>query len=232
VLELGGNAAVIVHEDADLELAVRQCVQGAFAYSGQVCISVQRIFLHEKVADAFTRRFVEAAAKLTMGDPADERTDIGPLIDDAAAERVAGWVQEAKDKGARVLLGGTREGRMMKPTVLEGVDRSLAIDCREAFGPVVNLHRYKDGGEAVDAVNASRYGLQAGVFTRDLGLVLRAFDGLEVGGVIVNDAPTFRVDTMPYGGTKDSGLGREGVRYAIEHFTETRLLAIHPPKDA
>ncbi|MFG0317991.1 MAG: aldehyde dehydrogenase family protein [Planctomycetota bacterium JB042] len=229
VLELGGNAAVVVHEDADLEAAVRQSVTGAFAYAGQVCISVQRVFVHEAVADEFTERFVDATEKLVVGDPLDEKTDVGPLIDDENAARVESWIEEARARGARVLTGGSRQGRLLLPTVLEGVDPSLPVDCAEAFGPVVNLHRYADFADAIDRVNRSRYGLQAGVFTRDLGRALSAFDELEVGGVILNDAPTFRVDSMPYGGTKDSGIGREGVKYAVEHFTEPRLLVVNPP---
>lgn len=229
VLELGGNAAVIVHEDADLDLAVRQTVSGAFAFSGQVCISVQRVFLHQKIAEAFTTRLVEATERLVVGDPLDETTDIGPLIDDDNAARIEAWVDEAKNRGARVLTGGNRQGRLFLPTVLDGVDPSLPVDCAEVFGPVVNLHRYSDFGDALDRVNRSRFGLQVGVFTRDVGRVFTAFDELEVGGVILNDAPTFRVDSMPYGGTKDSGLGREGVKYAIEHFTEPRLLVVNPP---
>lgn len=229
VLELGGNAAAIVHHDADLGLAVRQCVQGAFAYAGQVCISVQRILVQERVFARFRDALVEGARALVLGDPLDERTDVGPVIDDASAERLEAWLQEAVQRGARLLCGGERDGRLLRPAVLEGVDPALPLDACEAFGPVVNLHPYRDFQEAVAQANRSRYGLQAGVFTRDLGLALRAFDDLEVGGVILNDAPTFRVDSMPYGGTKDSGIGREGVRYAIRHFTETRLLAVHIP---
>jgi acyl-CoA reductase-like NAD-dependent aldehyde dehydrogenase len=231
VLELGGNAAAIVHKDADLEHAVRACVMGAFTYSGQVCISVQRIFVQDSIFDAFADRFVKATGKLVIGDPMEEITDVGPMIDDENAARIEQWIHEAKQHGARVLAGGERRGRLVDPTVLTEVDRGLSIDCREAFGPVVNLHRYKEFDEAIAHVNDSRYGLQAGVFTRDLGVALRAYDHLDVGAVILNDAPTFRVDTMPYGGTKDSGLGREGVRYAIEHCTSPRLLAVHAPYD-
>lgn len=231
VLELGGNAAAVVHRDADLDLAVNQCLAGAFAFSGQVCISIQRIFLHQEIADSFTERFVAGAEKLTIGDPLDEKTDLGPLIDAKDVERILGWIEEAKNRGARVLCGATRQGQALRPTVLEQVDPNLAIDACEAFGPTVNLHRYEQFSEAVEGVNRSRFGLQAGLFSRDLGVVLRAFDEFEVGGVVVNDAPTFRVDSMPYGGTKDSGMGREGVRHAIEHFTEPRLLAINPPRE-
>lgn len=231
VLELGGNAAAIVHHDADVKQAVKQCLLGAFSYSGQVCISVQRIFVHEAVADGFTEALVNGAKALILGDPLDERTDLGPVIDDANAARIVSWIDEATGRGARVLCGGRRDGRLVQPTVLDRVDPTASIDCAEAFGPVVNVHRYKDAGDVIERVNRSRYGLQAGIFTRDLGFALRAFDELEVGGVILNDAPAFRVDNMPYGGTKDSGIGREGVRYAIEHFTEPRLLAVHLPRE-
>lgn len=231
VLELGGNAAAIVHKDADLDLAVRACVTGAFTYAGQVCISVQRVMVHDSIYKAFTERFVQATGKLVIGDPMEEITDVGPMIDDENAARIEQWIHEAKQHGARVLAGGERRGRLVDPTVLADVDRGLSIDCREAFGPVVNLHRYKEIDEAIAHVNDSRYGLQAGLFTRDLGVALRAYEHLEVGAVVLNDAPTFRVDTMPYGGMKDSGIGREGVRYAIEHYTEPRLLAVHMPHD-
>ncbi len=231
VLELGGNAAVVVHRDADVELAARTCAAGAFAYAGQVCISVQRIFVHADVYDRFREAIVRRTSALVVGDPLSDRTDVGPMIDDENAERIEAWIADATSHGAAILAGGSREGRMVQPTVLEGVAPDLAIDCQEAFGPVVNLHRYERFDDALDRVNRSRYGLQAGVFTRDLGCALRAFDELQVGGVILNDVPTFRVDSMPYGGTKDSGLGREGVKYAIEHFTERRILAVSTPKE-
>jgi len=225
-LELGGNAAVIVHEDADLDLAVERSVAGAFAYSGQVCISVQRIYLHEKIADEFTRRFLERAGKLVVGDPMDEKTDLGPMIDESALRKTQEWVDEAVKGGARLLCGGRRDGRCFPPTVLEGVRPEMKVHCQEAFAPLVNLYRYREFSEAMAAVNGTAYGLQAGLFTRDAGRIFRAFEELEVGGVIVNDAPTWRVDHMPYGGEKDSGLGREGVRYAIEEMTQLRLLAL------
>jgi glyceraldehyde-3-phosphate dehydrogenase (NADP+) len=227
LLELGGNAAVVVHEDADLDLAVERTVQGAFAYSGQVCISVQRVYLHEAVADAFTQKFLERTRKLVLGDPLDEKTDLGPMIDDGAARKTQEWVDEAVRGGARLLAGGRREGRFFAPTVLEGVRPEMKVHGAEAFAPLVNLYRYREFPEALRAVNDSAYGLQAGVFTRDVGRVFHAFEALEVGGVIVNDAPTYRVDHMPYGGEKDSGQGREGVRYAIEEMTELRLLALN-----
>jgi glyceraldehyde-3-phosphate dehydrogenase (NADP+) len=226
LLELGGNAAVVVHEDADLGLAVERAVAGAFAYAGQVCISIQRIYVHEPVAAEFTRRLVEKASGLVVGDPLDEKTDLGPMIDEAAARKAEEWVAEAARGGARILLGGARQGRVFPPTVLEGVPTSARIHCEEAFAPVVNLYRYRSFDEALGAVNDSAYGLQAGVFTRDVGRIFRAFEELEVGGVIVNDSPSWRLDSMPYGGEKDSGQGREGVRYAIEEMTALRLLAL------
>jgi acyl-CoA reductase-like NAD-dependent aldehyde dehydrogenase len=226
-LELGGNAAVVVHEDADLDLAAERAVTGAFAYSGQVCISVQRIYLHEKIADAFTQKLLERTKKLVVGDPMDEKTDLGPMIDEGAARKTQEWVDEAVSGGAKVLCGGKREGRFFQPTVLENVQPAMKVHCAEAFAPLVNLYRYREFPEALAAVNDSPYGLQAGVFTRDVGRIFRAFEALEVGGVIVNDVPTWRVDSMPYGGEKDSGLGREGVRYAIEEMTELRLLALN-----
>lgn len=226
-LELGGNAALVVHEDADLDRAAERAVFGAFAYSGQVCISVQRVYLHEKIADAFTQKFLERTKKLVMGDPLQEKTDLGPMINEAALEKTGAWVDEAVKGGARLLAGGKRDGRFFPPTVLEGVKREMKVHCSEVFAPVVNFYRYREFPEALAAVNDSPYGLQAGVFTRDVGRVFQAFEALEVGGVILNDAPTWRVDPMPYGGVKDSGQGREGLIYAIEEMTELRLLALN-----
>jgi len=226
-LELGGNAAVIVESDADLDLAVERTVAGAFAYSGQVCISVQRLYLHEKIADAFTRKFLERAKKLVLGDPFDEKTDLGPMIDEKSLERTQAWVDEAARGGASVLCGGKRDGRFFPPTVIEGVKPEMKVHCAEVFAPIVNLYRYRDFPEALAAVNDSPYGLQAGVFSRDIGRIFQAFEQLEVGGLIVNDVPTWRVDSMPYGGEKESGQGREGVRYAIEEMTQLRLLALN-----
>ncbi len=227
VLELGGNAAVIVHSDADLDRAAERCAIGAFAYAGQVCISVQRVLVHESVHDAFTSRLVERTRSIGVGDPSADSVDVGPMIDDDNAARIEGWIAEARAGGANVWCGGTRSGRLVAPAVLSGVPDSASLAREEAFGPTVDVSPYARLDDAIAAVNRSRFGLQAGVFTSDLEVALRAFDGLDVGGLILNDAPTFRVDTMPYGGVKDSGLGREGVAYAIEHFTERKLLAIH-----
>lgn len=226
-LELGGNAAVIVESDADLDQAVDRAVTGSFAYSGQVCISVQRIYLHEKIADAFTAKFLERTKRLVLGDPFDEKTDIGPMIDEKALARTQAWVDEAVTGGAALLCGGRRDGRFFPPTVLANVKPGMQVHCGEVFAPIVNLYRYADFPAALAAVNDSPFGLQAGVFARDVGRIFQAFEALEVGGVIVNDVPTWRVDSMPYGGEKESGQGREGVRYAIEEMTQLRLLALN-----
>ncbi|MBI4566058.1 MAG: aldehyde dehydrogenase family protein [Planctomycetes bacterium] len=226
LLELGGNAAVVIHEDADLDRALERSVTGAFAYAGQVCISVQRIYVHEPVFEVFARRFVEKARSLVSGDPLDEKVDLGPLLNEAAAERVETWIREALDGGAKALCGGRRRRQFVEPTVLVDVRPDMKVHRCEVFGPVANLYRYRDWEEALKKVNDSPYGLQAGIFTRDVGRIFRAFEALDVGGVIVDDAPTFRVDHMPYGGEKLSGLGREGVRYAIEEMTQLRLLAL------
>ena len=225
-LELGGNAAVVVHEDADLELAAERCVAGGFAYAGQICISVQRIYVHEAVAGVFAAKVVDKAKKLVTGDPMDEKTDLGPMIDEEAAKRAEWWIEEALAEGAISLLGGRRDGRFLPATVLENVPKTSKIHCAEAFAPVVNLYRYKDFDAALREVNDSAFGLQAGIFTRDVGRILRAHRELEVGGVLANEIPSWRLDTMPYGGEKESGLGREGVKYAIEEMTQLRLLML------
>jgi glyceraldehyde-3-phosphate dehydrogenase (NADP+) len=229
VLELGGNAGAIVDDSADLEWAVRRLLVGAFAYAGQVCISVQRLLVHEQVWDAFMERFVAAAAQMRMGDPMDPETDLGPMVDAQAAERTERWVREAVEEGARVLVGGTADGRFFPPTVLVDADRRSQVCSEEAFAPLVVVFPFSDIESALAEVNASRYGLQAGIFTNDLQHAWRAFEALDVGGVIVNDVPTYRADHMPYGGVKASGLGREGVRWAIEHMTELRIMVLARP---
>jgi acyl-CoA reductase-like NAD-dependent aldehyde dehydrogenase len=226
VLELGGNAAVIVDEDADLDDAVARILVGAFYQSGQSCIKAQRILVHERVFVAFREKLVEGTRALAMGDPKDERTFIGPLISVAEAERLERWIGEARASGARVLCGGRREGAMLEPTLLENVPKHLPVCAKEAFGPVAVLSTFSSFEAALAEVNDSTYGLQAGVFTRDLTKALQAWDTLEVGGVILGDIPSFRADQMPYGGIKDSGLGREGIRFAIEDMTEIRMLVI------
>lgn len=231
VLELGGNAACIVDADQRdrLDYVVERLVFGAFYQSGQSCISVQRILVHEDLYAELRERFVAKVSSLVAGDPRDEKTFIGPMIDEKEASRLDGWIQEAVRSGAKLLCGGKRTGAMLEATVLENVDAAQNVSCQEAFGPVALLQPYRDFDEAVRAVNDSTFGLQAGVFTYDVRKAMRAWDELEVGGVVVGDVPSFRVDNMPYGGVKDSGLGREGIRYALEDMTEIRLLVMRDP---
>jgi acyl-CoA reductase-like NAD-dependent aldehyde dehydrogenase len=226
ILELGGNAACIVDEDVDLKDAVDRIIVGAFYQSGQSCISVQRILVHERVYDELRDRLVAATKALKMGDPKVEETFIGPMISEDEAKRLESWINDAEQAGGRVLCGGRRDGVMLEAALLENVPKDQPLCAEEAFGPVAVLDRFSDFDAALDEVNNSRYGLQTGVFTRDVYKIQRAWDRLEVGGVIIGDAPSWRVDNMPYGGVKDSGLGREGVRYAIEDMTEPRLLVI------
>lgn len=226
VLELGGNAAVIVDRDADLEDVVDRIAFGAFYQSGQSCIGVQRIIVHEEVYETLRDRLVAKAGTLVVGDPHDRATFIGPMIDVKEAERLERWVGEAVAGGATLLCGGGRQGAMLQATLLEDVDRAATIVREEAFGPVAILSRFTDFDAALAEVNDSKFGLQAGIFTRDLFKALDAWDLLDVGGVVINDVPSYRVDNMPYGGVKDSGLGREGVRFAMEDMTEIRNLVI------
>ncbi|MCC6160525.1 MAG: aldehyde dehydrogenase family protein [Deltaproteobacteria bacterium] len=225
-LELGGNAACVVDRDADIEDAAARIVVGAFYQSGQSCISVQRIFVHADVHESFREILVGKMRALVMGDPKDEATFIGPMISEAEAHRVDHWVQTAVGRGARLLCGGGRDGAMMSATLLENVPDDEPLFADEAFGPVAILEPFTDFDAALRRVNASRFGLQAGVFTRDIDRAMRAWDRLEVGGVVIGDVPSWRVDHMPYGGVKDSGLGREGIRFAIEEMTEVRLMAL------
>ena len=227
VLELGGNAAVIVDADADVEVAAERAATGGFAYAGQSCIAVQRIYVHERRWDEFLASFLDRVRALVVGDPMDERTAVGPLISEGDVERMETWTQEAVDRGAQVLCGGTRASdRIFSPTVLTSVPADAKICAEEAFGPVVIVERVRNLDEALTAVNQSAFGLQAGLFTSAIEAALTAFERLDVGGVLINDVPTYRIDHMPYGGVKDSGLGREGPRYAIEDMTELRLLVI------
>lgn len=226
VLELGGNAAVIIDADADLEDAVERVVFGAFYQSGQSCIGVQRIIVHEAVYEEFKKRLVAKTKTLIAGDPREEETFVGPMIDVKEAKRLDTWIQESTSKGAKLLCGGKREGAMLEATLLEGVDRDTKIYREEAFGPVAIISKFSDFKAALDEVNDSKFGLQAGIFTRDLYKMLMAWDHLDVGGVVIGDVPSYRVDNMPYGGVKDSGLGREGIRFAIEDMTEIRNLVI------
>jgi len=229
VLELGGNAGAIVDASADLDWAVKRVLVGAFAFSGQVCISVQRLMVHEEVWEPFMERFVAATTALVSGDPLDPATDIGPMVDADAVERTERWVGEAVADGAKVLTGGTADGLFFRPTVMTDVPRTAQVCSEEAFAPLVVVFPFTDIEEAFAEINASRFGLQAGVFTNDLAHSWRAFEALDVGGVVLNDVPTYRVDHMPYGGVKDSGIGREGLRWAIEDMTELRLLVVAQP---
>ncbi|HAN17694.1 MAG: aldehyde dehydrogenase [Bacteroidetes bacterium GWC2_33_15] len=224
VLELGGNAGVIVSETADLNLAAKKCVVGGFAYSGQVCIHVQRIFVHEKVFSQFIDLFIELTKNLEKGDPCDEKTDISSMIDLENAIRVEEWVNEAVANGAKILHGGKRVNAFFEPTLITGTKPDMKVCALEIFGPVVAIEKISDFNQAVQLINNSEYGLQAGVFTNTISEMNKAFNELEVGGVIINDVPTFRVDHMPYGGIKNSGFGREGIKYAIFEMLEPRLM--------
>lgn len=225
-LELGGNAAVIVHSDADLAYAAQRCVAGGFSYAGQTCISVQRILVQQSVFDQFTKLLVDGVHKLKLGDPMHDDTDIPPLIRESDAIRAVQWIEEAVQSGAKLLCGGKRKGSLVEPAVLTETTPEMRVNSAEVFAPVVTVEPYDDFRDAVRQVNHSSYGLQAGVLTRDAGLIQFAFEELEVGGVIVGDVPSFRVDQMPYGGMKDSGLGREGLRYSIEDMTERKLMVM------
>jgi acyl-CoA reductase-like NAD-dependent aldehyde dehydrogenase len=226
VLELGGNAAVVIDQDADLDDAVERTVFGAFYQSGQSCIGVQRIVVHEAVYDSFKEKLVAKTRTLIAGDPHDENTFVGPMIDVREAERLEGWINEAVSRGAKLLCGGKRDGAMLEATLLEDVDPDTNLNKEEAFGPAAFLVRFSTWEEAIRIVNDSKFGLQAGIFTRDLFQMFDAWDRLDVGGVVINDVPSYRVDNMPYGGVKDSGLGREGIRFAMEDMTEIRNLVV------
>ena len=227
-LELGGNAAVIVHKDADVAYAAERIAWGGFTNAGQTCISVQRVFVHEDVRDEFVSALVRNVEALKVGDPLDEDTDVGPLIDSANADRVEEWLDEAKAAGATVLTGGEREGSVWRPTVLENAGPQLRVSCEEVFAPLLGVTSYSDVDGAIDAAGESEFGLQGGLFTNDVRVIERAFDRIDVGGLMVNDVSTYRIDHMPYGGVKSSGFGREGLRYAIEEMTELKLLTFNP----
>jgi acyl-CoA reductase-like NAD-dependent aldehyde dehydrogenase len=230
VLELGGNAGVIVDKSADLDWAVGRTLVGAFAYAGQVCISVQRIFLHEDIREAFLAKFVEGVKALKLGDPLQPDTDLGPMVDEGQAQRTQRWVDEAVQLGGTVVVGGKANGSFFEPTVLENVPVEAQVCSNEAFAPLVVVFPFSDFEDAVRQVNDSSFGLQTGVFTNDLANAWNGFNELEVGGVIVNDIPTYRIDHMPYGGVKDSGLGREGLRWSIEDMTELRIMVLAQPQ--
>ena len=229
VLELGGNAACIVDRDTDLDDAVERLIIGAFYQSGQSCIGVQRILAHDDIYEALRDRMVTATQALIAGNPRNEDTFIGPMISEGEAQRLHGWVQDAVAAGGTLLCGGQRDGAMLDATLLENVPAGTSVCTEEAFGPVAVLSRFNDFDQALRAVNDSTFGLQAGVFTRDLYKAQKAWDELDVGGVVIGDVPSWRVDNMPYGGVKDSGLGREGVRFAMEDMTEIRNLVVRTP---
>ena len=224
VLELGGNAGVIVCGSADIDFAVKRCIFGGFAYSGQICIHAQRIFVERRIFDEFLEKFAVSAQSLRFGDPLKPETQISVMIDEPNAKRVEDWVREATSGGAKTVCGGKREGAFCEPTVLTNTKKSMKVNCLEVFGPVVTIEPYTTIEEAVHMVNDTNFGLQAGIFTHNMNEINYAFMNLEVGGVIVNDVPTFRVDHMPYGGIKDSGLGREGLKYAIMDMMEPKIL--------
>jgi len=226
-LELGGNAAVIVAADADASYAAERVAWGGFGYAGQTCISVQRVYVHSSLYDAFVADLVGRVEALQVGDPLDEQTDVGPLIDSGAAERVEEWLAEAVDGGATVLTGGTHEGALWRPTVLADVDEEMRVACEEVFAPLVAVTPFDDVDEAIGAASQTQFGLQAGIFTNDMRVVEEAFDRIDVGGLMVNDVSTYRIDHMPYGGVRSSGSGREGLRYAIEEMTEMKLLTFN-----
>ena len=224
VLELGGNAAVVITPSANIEKAMVKCVAGGFAYSGQVCIHAQRFYVHESVFEKFTFQFIEATKKLKQGNPEELSTDISSMIDEENAKRVEAWINEAIQQGAEILFGGKRIGTFVEPTIITKTTKAMKVCCEEVFGPVVIIEKYSNFKEAVNLVNDSDFGLQAGVFTNEISESEYAFNNIEVGGIVINDVPTFRVDHMPYGGIKDSGLGREGVKYAIMDMMEAKVL--------
>ncbi len=226
-LELGGNAGLIVHNDADIELAASRAAVGGFSFAGQICISVQRIYVHKDIFEEFKDIFIEKVEALKIGNPLDEDTDVGPMIEAAEAERTGQWVMEAITGGAELLTGGKVDGASFLPTVLTNTKPTMKVCSDELFAPVVTLEPYETFDDALNFVNDSQFGLQAGLFTNDINRIFHAYDTLHVGGLVVNDIPTYRVDNMPYGGVKQSGFGREGVRYAIEEMTEIKLLALN-----
>ncbi|MCU0587371.1 MAG: aldehyde dehydrogenase family protein [Syntrophobacteraceae bacterium] len=227
-LELGNNSGTIIEPDADLDEAIPRCVMSSFANSGQVCISLQRLYVHREIAAEVTRRMVEATAKLVVGNPLDRSCDVGPMISESEAARAEQWVREAEREGARVLIGGKREGALFHPTVLADVRSDMKVMCIEAFAPLVSIYAYERFEDAVRMVEESPYGLQAGIYTRDIRKALLAVDQINAGGIMINDTSIFRVDHMPYGGNKMSGLGREGVRFAVEEMTNLKMVVIKP----
>jgi len=224
-LELGGNASCVVDEDSDLEYAVNRVIFGAFYSNGQSCISVQHVHIHEKIYNSFTDALVNKANKLIVGNPYDEKTFLGPMIDVSESKRLEVWIKEAINKGAKILVGGVRDNAFMSATILENVSRDTQLYCQEAFGPICILHKFSNFKEVCDKINnESIYGLQAGIFTKDINKAFYAYENLHVGGVVINDVPSARVDSMPYGGIKESGFGREGIKYAMDEMTEFKIM--------
>ena len=228
-LELGGNAAAIVHADANIDYAVKRIVLGGFTNSGQNCISVQRVFLHRPVFDEALEKIIAGIKALRTGDPRETQTDVGPMIDRAAAEEAMGKIQEAVSQGARILVGGKCDGAMFEPTALGDTTPDMRVNREELFAPVITISPYSDFDEALALANNTDFGLQSGIFTQNMNRIMRAFEELQVGGLQINDVSTFRVDMMPYGGVKGSGIGREGPRYAIEEMTEMKLMVVNLP---
>ncbi|MFO0793797.1 MAG: aldehyde dehydrogenase family protein [Candidatus Brocadiaceae bacterium] len=226
-LELGGNAGAIIDSPENLDYIVKRCVVSAFSFSGQICISLQRLFLNKKICDDFMTNFIDNIKTLKMGNPMDEDTRIGPMIDEQSAQKIESWVNDAIKEGAILACGGKRNGALYEPTVITHTTPGMKINKNELFAPAVTVSTHENFEDAVKQINNSRYGLQASVFTNNIRHIFYAYENLEVGGVIVNDVPSFRADTMPYGGTKDSGIGREGVRYAMEEMTEPKLLVLN-----
>ena len=225
-LELGNSTPLIVEADADVEAAASATAQHGFSFAGQSCISIQRVYVHDHVYEDFVSRLIPKVEVLVLGDPADDETDVGPVIDRDARERILDWIGEARNAGAEVLTGGELEGEVIRPTVIANAGAELQVSCEEVFGPVVTVNRYSSLGDAIELANGTKYGLQGGIFTKSLDTALRAAQELEFGGVTINEAPTFRADQMPYGGVKDSGNTREGPAYAVREFTEERLVVV------
>lgn len=231
ILELGGNAGLIIHDDADINAAVAAAARGGFANAGQTCISVQRIYVQEKVYPQFLQKFIDAVKALKAGDPLDDTTDVGPVIDSGAVEKTVSWIEEAVNKGAKLVCGGKAQAKnVVEPAVLTDTNPDMQVVCGEVFGPVVSVMKYATIDEAIDKVNDSRYGLQAGIFTKDLETAFKAARRIDAGGVMVNDSPMFRADHMPYGGRKESGLGLEGVRFAMSEMTQPKFICLNLPK--
>ncbi|WAH43735.1 aldehyde dehydrogenase family protein [Alicyclobacillus fastidiosus] len=226
-LELGSNAAVIVDEGVNIDKIIPRCVNGAFSFQGQVCISLQRIYVHETLYDVFVERLVAETEKLNIGDPLDPKTDVSALISSADVDRTLNWIEEAKQYGAKVAIGGKAEGNILHPTVILNAKPHMKVSCQEVFAPIVLINKISSVEEAIGLVNDSRYGLQAGIYTENVHTALDAAEKLHVGGVMINDIPTFRVDNMPYGGVKESGVGREGIKYAVEEMTEMKLVVFN-----